>query len=556
MNIEQIIGEWERDKKWIDNFTRDFPTLANVADGIANGQTRNAPVVGTVAVASSVRQIPRASIQQVPSLSVEVNGTKQSVNAIVDNFLLRRVVFNEDTFGKGILSTMQMAAQSALTYGFQALRADVGKLFNQFGTTLEALHYNDVAIEAGVMDDSASGRYQVRTRVTSSALKRLIAAAKKNKKTLWSVPALEELLASGPQPMDYSNFGSEARRNPALGEANQFDIITRYGVGPYYSIDVYSPQLEKSLMSTKSKSKFGYPRISFIVIDPDSVSPFGISRVRLATPMANYGNYYLQSTAKMLLLNADPPTLERGLFTTATPLKRGARWKTIDPNADVNLKELSNSTLQQFEQVMRYVENQIYAIMGVSSTGSAQSSSAYQNSASVQAQSQARDMSSAQVTAIVENAIRQYALTALDLFLSEQVGQTSLIVDDEAKQALNQLMGEGFCGDDNIVNIDWAKHYDEIKTWTVTVDLSVSKQQLESKERADMQDYLTVEKQTANPNDPKAQARIDAISDSLLKKMAPEVAQSSQVRQSEAAPQPQLAVGNGMETGVQANGNG
>lgn len=544
--MQQVKEEWGRGKAWIDNFTRDFPSLENLADGMALSNQKNAPQVGSVTLANSVRQIPRNSVQDVPVLSAQVNGTKHSLDAIVATYLLRSVVFNEDTFGNGILSTMQMGAQTALTTGFVALRANVGKIFNRFSTMLETLHYNDVVIEPGVFDASNSQYYHVRTRVTKGALAELIKNAKANKDTMWNVKGLEALYAAGPQASDYNRFLPITKQNAGFGSEEQFDFITRYGVGPYYKICVYSPQQsngDEPLMEIKSKSKFGYPRVTFLVIDPAQLSPFGISRARLASPMANYGNIYLQSTAKMQLLNADAPIFKKGLFNSATPLRRGAQWESVDPNADVKIMELSNSTLEQFDNVMNYIDQNILSTMGVTGVGGASANSAYQNSDAVQASNQIKDLSSHQVTSIIENAIRQYALTALDLYISEQVGKTPLIVDDEAKDAINTLYpaapGEPqFVGADNVVEVDWEAFYNRIETWTVTVELSIRRDQLKDKQREELQDMHTVLKQTANPNDPKATAQADAVGDALLKDTVPEVARG--IENSPQPPQPQV----------------
>lgn len=551
MDMKNIRDEWFRGKAWIDNFTRDFPQLENLADGVALSLQKGAPQVGTTTLMNATRQIPRNSVQDIPVLSAQVNGTKLSLDAIVATYLLRGVIFNPDTFGNGILTTMQMAAQTALTCGFIGLRANVGRSFNQFSTMLETLHYNDLVIEPGVFDAANSQYYHVRTRVTKGALANLINEAKKNPDTLWNVAALEKLYAMGPQAFDYNRFLSYPKQNPGFGSEDQFDIITRYGVGAYYPIEVYSPQLadtdEDKLMSIKSKSKFGYPRVSLLVIDPAQLSPFGISRTRLASPMANYGNIYLQSTAKMQLLNADAPVFKRGLFTSATPLRRGAQWESVDPSADVKIMELSNSTLEQFNNVMNYIDTNILSVMGVGTAAPATTGSAYQNSDAVKAQNLEKDLSSQQVTAIIENAIRQYALTALDLYISEQVGKTALIVDDEAKNAINQLYPAGpgeaqFVGDDNVVNVDWEAYYDRIQTWTVTVDLSIRRDQLQDKKRADLQDTFTVMKQTANPNDPVAQATANALGDKLIEDSVPEVAKGIQNNPVMQAPQQQSFV--------------
>jgi len=169
-------------------------------------------------------------------------------------------------------------------------------------------------------------------------------------------------------------------------------------------------------------------------------------------------------------------------------------------------------------------------MMGVGQSNGTTSSSVYRNKAQVEQSDSLRSLGSAQVTAILEQAIRQYALTALDLYLSEQtvLGETSLIVDDEAKNAINQIEGDDFVGDDNIINVDWKATYDRIQTMTVSVDLSMAKKDMEEKKRADLQDMLTVQQQMANPNDPMAMARINAISDELLQNTVPDVAKELQ----------------------------
>ena len=540
MEAEDLIKEWRTGKPWIDGYTRDFKDLENLADGVSLHDVKGAPVVGEVTLAQSIRQIPQASIQNIPELSAEINGTKLSTDAVLANFILRREIFNEDTFGAGILAKLQLGAESSLTHGFQALLADTTKVFNRFGTILQPVHYNDVVIEPGVFDSAESSYYHVRTRVTKQKLKDLYKSASSNPDTLWNVEALKELIEAGPNAEGYNNSYSNPRSVGNSDIANyQYDIITRYGVGPNYTIDIYSPQIsDKTLMSTKSLSKFGFPRVTLLVIDPAQLTPFGISRARLASPMANYANIYLQSTAKMQLINADPPTFKKGLFTTPTPFKRRANWESQDPNADARLMELSNSTLQQFNEVMNFTSNQIMAIMGVGQSNGTTNSSVYRNKAQVQQQDNLRSLGSAQVTAILEQAIRQYALTALDLYLSEQtvLGETSLIIDDEAKNAINQIEGDDFVGDDNVINVDWKATYDRIQTMTVSVDLSMAKKDMEEKKRADLQDMLTVQQQMANPNDPQAMARINAISDELLQNTVPDVAK--EVKNEVQQPQP------------------
>lgn len=544
--VQELINEWERSRDWIDGYTDDFEELDTLADGVALTRVKNAPVVGDVTLASAVRQIPRNSVRQVPVFSASVNGSKKNVQGILCSFFLRDKVFNQDTFGKGTLSTIQIGAESALTRGFQVFTASIGSIGADYSSSLKLVHYDDFAVERGVFDMSESPFFYLRSRITKGRLKRLIKSAKANPDTTWNVEALEELYEAGPNGTDFVNRQSAPRRdNGNSGNENQFDIITRYGIGPFYDITVFSPSIDKALRETKSRSKFGYPRMQGLVIDPDPLSPFGISRARLATPAANYANIYLQSTARMQLINADPPVMQTGQFLTPVRLKRGALWKSNDPNARADVKSLDNGNLQQFRTVLDFVDNQILSIMGV---GSAQnvSASTYQNKDAVQAREALKDLSVEQVTNITENFLRQYALTAVDLYISEQSGDEDLILDDEAKDAINDLYESKYVpvidpltqlpkpfvppvGDDNILSVNWEEFYDSIKKWTVEIDLSMGKEQLEAQTRADLQDAVTVASQTTDPNDPEGIARKRALEDKLLEKMVPDLNIESEI---------------------------
>lgn len=555
-DVTDLIGEWKTAKEWIDGYTQDFLELDTLADGVALSNVKDAPVVGDVTLAAAIRQIPRNSIQQVPVFSMTVNGTKNSIKAYIASFLLRDKVFNEDTFGKGILSTLQTGAESALTRGFQAFTISTGALGNDFGTKLKQVGYGDVAIEKGVFDWNESTFYFVRNRVTTGALKKLIKNAKANPQTTWDVSALEELLKAGPNAeQDPRNDVSEPRDNYGQTSAlsNQYDVITMYGTGPYYDIVTFALNVDRPLRTMKCKSKFGYPRVPSLVLDPTARSPFGVSRARLASPAANYANIYLQSTARMQLINADPPVLQRGQFTTPIQLKRRANWKTLDPNADARLMELSNSTLTQFRNVLDFSDQQILTIMGVSGNGTAIAPSTYQNKEAVQAQNQVKDLSSTQVTNILENFLQQIGLTSIDLFISEQVGEEELIVDDKCREDINSLAESQFIpepeidpvtqqpvidpvtqmpvmttfippvGDDHIVKINWEEFYDSIRTWKVNVDLSMSKETLEAKKRADLQDAVVVASQTTDPNDQAGVQRKRMLEDKLFESIDPSI---------------------------------
>jgi hypothetical protein len=536
MDASDLLDEWLLDSQWRYNFTIDYMTLANLVGGVAMNNVKNAPRVGDTRLGNDVKQLPRASIQQMPTFGVPVNGTRQSIKSAVCEYIVRCEILNQDQAGVGILATTQLIAESALTYGWQASMTQLNTQ-GRMTTDMCFVHYSDVAIERGNLEFAKSNYFYVRTRISKGKLKAMITNLKKNKKTSWNVKALQTMYDEGPMAYAYSIRDSSVPQFNQLVNSsnNMYNFVTRYGTGPYYDIDVISPNSDEVLRHTESRSKFGYNRVTALVLDPNPLSPFGLSRVRQASPAANFNNIYLQSVAKMLLLNADAPIEVRGQYLNPVRLQRGAKWETLDPAAKVTIQELSNSTLEQFQEVLSYTEAQVDSVMGVSAATATGSSSAYINTVQAQAQQSMQDSQTTQFTNALENYLRQYVLTALDLYISEQAGEGVIILDDTAKDIINGIQ-PGAIGPDNEYALNWDDFYEAIQTWTVDIDLSMGKKQEDKDDIATLQDELTVLRQTSNPNDPVAQDNANKLENVLLQKTAPEI---SNMANPPSFPQPQ-----------------
>lgn len=527
IDMVQLLAEFELARSYVKQYTVDFQKLNNLVDGISINANPLAPQVGDVTLAGLVRSIPRNSLQQLPTFSTCVNGTKNSIPSLVCTYLLSKTAFNEDTFGKGLLSTLQIGAEQALTQGFAGFMCAMGSMFSEFGTTLRLLHYSDVALEPGVTDSNESGYHYVSANLTPSRVRKIIKNAKNDPNTLWNVPALEQLLLSTPVAKNYSIYESAARQNNA-GDAMSptYEIDTRYetGVGAtYVTFSTLVPDTPLRVLETKSK--WGYPKVQFLVIDPAPLTPFGISRVRLASPVQNILNIYLGNIGAMLLLNSKPPIFKKGRFLKPVQLVQGAVWETLDPNADAVLKSLDNGSLGQFAEISQEFATKIQTIMGgqtPSVNPTAGSAGFGQTAPGVKAATDALNTVANQVTKILENFLRQYALVALDTLLSEQTGTSKIILDDETKNAIN-LLSPGAVGADNKITMVWEEFYAAIEEWYVDIDQSLSKDELEAKKRADTQDMLTVLAQNATELGPETQAKVQQLADILMADLVPDI---------------------------------
>lgn len=545
-DMSTLISEWETSKQYTKNYTTDFPALDQIVDGIPVTREDGAPYVGDTTLAGLVRSIPRASIQQLPIFAASVNGTKNSIDALVASWILRRGVFNEDTFGKGLLSTLQIGGEQALTHGYAPFMCATGSMMQEFGTTMRLMHYADASPEPGIQDHNETGFDYVEANLVKSRVQKIRDKAAASSNTTWNVAALDRLLAMQPEINKYSIYQSDARKAGGQ-DAPTYTFVTKYEVGPGGKFCTFCPQIEdEPLREMANKSKFGYPRVQYLVIDPAPLTPFGVSRVRLASPNQNLMNAYYQNVASLLIYNSDPALLKRGRFTKPVQLKRRAVWETLDQNATVELKTMAMDSLQTFVSTGKQMSAQVQNIMGApaGNVAGGENTMGYSKTApGVKAQREDQDLSTNQITNIMENFLRQYALVALDTYVSEQTDDEpdpevpsvdTVILDDEAKNAINRILeqqnanlAEGqmpatLIGDDNEWDIDWNAYYDRVKTWSVEIELSLGKDELEEKTRKDLQDMLVVMEQNADPNDVEKQQRIRDIQDKLLEKTVPD----------------------------------
>lgn len=530
IDMGNLVEEWKQSRGYVEQYTRDFVQLDTLVDAVPLSQEEDAPFVGDTTLAGLVRSIPRDSLQQLPVFAVAVNGTKNSIPALICTYLLKKTAFNEDTFGKGLLSTLQIGLEQAITHGYAPFMAAIGALFQDFGTTLKLLHYSDTSPEPGIQDANESSYHYVISHMTRSRIQKLLAQAQGNPNTSWNPAALQMLLDSMPKPTDYSKNQSQPRQN-AAGEAMapSYEIVTRTEVGVGGTKITFSPDvLEAPLRVIESRSKWGYPQVMYLVVDPAALTPFGVSRVRLASPNQNLMNIYYGNIAAMLLLNSKPPILQRGRFTTPVTLKPGVVWQTLDPNATAELKNLDNGALEFFPTMAQQFAGQIQNIMGGQTLSQpAGAKNGFGKTApGVAATQDVQDSNINQITKIAENFLRQYALGALDTVLSEQMGTDRVIVDDDTKNAINTL-SPGYVGDDNKVEMVWEEFYAAIEEWTVEITVSLSKDKLEDQKRGDLQDMATMIGQNMQVLPPDVQAKLGPIVDSLLQDQAPLVAKAA-----------------------------
>lgn len=525
-DITGLKQRWESEKSYVKGFTEDFPDLDRLVDAVATQNDPKNPNMADTTTASSVRSLPKKSIKQLPIFSVEVNGSKRNIEAYMLNYLLKDVIFNDDTFGKGILATLQMGAIQAITHGFAPFFVAKGKLYDEFGTTLKLINYNDFGIERGIQDANQSGHDFIRTNIPRSTLEKIVSDYEADPKpdTTWNIPVIKELLELSPDGENYAAESIESNQKQANAPTDAYQIITHHNYAKGGNTTLFNPMQDQPIQVVPNVSKFNYPRLLMLVIDPAPLNPFGLSRVRLASPNQNFLNALRQNVGYTWLYNSSPALLQLGQFATAVSLKRNALIKSTDYQATVKPILLDTSTAQQYPTISQQVIQQIIDIIaGTASALGAIGQS--KTGVGAQVQRENLDDNTTQLTNILENFIRQYALVALDVYLSEGVGSDDIIVDDETKARINELEQEKFVpqiigvdpitqqpimstfvppiGDDNVVhNLTWEKLYSEIKKLRVDIDISIGKKEADAEKEANLTAALANATQNSDPNNP------------------------------------------------------
>lgn len=545
--VFNYLQEWQRGKDHVDIAIRDFKRLDTIANAQYDGASGKNPNIGDTTVAGIIRQIMRTAVKQIPHVSVGINGSQSTVEAIICSYLVDNNILNPNTFGKGFVNVLHLGGRGALSRGFNVFQVSATKLYGEFGIVPKLIHFNDFAIEPGIQEGSHSPYFYIRTKMTPGKLKGIYDREKaKGAASTWRVEALNALIKSGPDSSgaaDYAEYITPLEQSKIEADAETYDIITRYSMNKEDDICTFSPSINQILREVPNRSKFGYPRTLFLVIDPAELSPFGDSRVRLASPNQNFLMALRQNVATTWLYNSRPTMVKTGVFTGATNLKAGGVITSSDPQSKITLLTLDTSTSQQYPQISQEITKQIQNMMGMNPGQSLGAIGESKTGTGAQAQKQGIDDAIQQVTNIIEEFLRHYVTAALDLFLSEQEGEGVIYVDDNTREDILRLKPDAFPDENNpnALKVDWEDLYAYIKKIDVSIDTTMSKQDWTNEKRADLQDAVTVMSQTTDPNDPDAMARKKLVEDKLLDETAPELSTAlNNLPETPVTPQPNL----------------
>ena len=464
----QIISDFEAARKYMNDATLGFWQIYCAVNGIPlTGKVDDKrPYVADMTVASLVRSFPRYTIQKMPAMTAQVNRLKNGSHTVIANFLLRNNIINDNTFGKSLMSKIWLAAEYAITYGFCPAYTPFMKKGNTYGAPLQLVPYSDIAIEPNVFDANDARKYYVVNWWQKTQLKEKIATAKQNPDAGWLLDGLQFI---------YENASPTSRKGSDTTGTQDNDVVsanfTGYKIVSLFErgdadtpgkITMVEASTNTVIRQQPIASITGYPRIMFLVIDPDWQKPFGRSRAKLALPYHAINSTFLRSGAYMTEYNLNPTVIMKGMRgIQKVSLEPGGTIDAGDnPNAAVNPILLESQSLQEIQNTIKANSDQINSVFG--QFGSEQGGVSKAPGWAGVAQ-KAQDVNTNFNRRFLEDFIREYAMNALDVIISNFQGQETLYLDDEALQDLKQNNIVDDSGlpltesihDENQFDIDW-----------------------------------------------------------------------------------------------------
>lgn len=481
---QQIQSEQEAAATYVGKATTGFYPIWCAVNGIPlSGQIDDKrPYIADMSLAALSRKYPQNVIQKMPAMHAVANKLKHGAHTVILDYLLRNNVLNENTFGKSLMQKFWLAIEYAATYGFCPAYTPFRKKGNVYGAPLELVPYSDIGLTPYVIDANESDSYYITNWWSKFDIKSKIAVASDTNG--WIKDNLEHFLHNS-APENRANQDKTGTINLIDESDSSFErykVITKFERGiagkPGKMTMVGGGKI---LRQQEIKSLTGYPRIMFLIIDPDWQRPFGRSRAKLAMPYWALNTSYMRSSAYMNEYNINPAKLIKGLrgkskieLTPGNDIDAGD-----NPNADVRPITLETNTLMRAADLIQANTAAIQSVFGQISGsvgfGSGSNAGISRAPGWAKVQQAATDVDSNYSRRLLEDFIRQYAVNALDVIVSNYTGTETLLLDDEALTQIKNFEIQGMViENDNEYQIDWDKFREGIKEIDVKVDYGSS----------------------------------------------------------------------------------
>jgi hypothetical protein len=434
------------------------------------------------------------TIQRVPDGELVTQYDKASPEHIQTQFIFENKVLWSEFEGLDMLSNFISTFKSSFIYGFCPVRTGFEKdLDGDVRISYNIENWADIAPNRDCRDIRRPQTLWHRSYISRAEVEALLTPDGNAKDPTYKADTIKYVL-------DHQMFGAKQWESEKLSDKlkgstslDSLELLTKYCRGDSEFI-TYVPAIKAEFRRVKNEDpRKGIPW-NFFVIEPDADFPLGLSQIEFLLADQQFQDLFQTSAFKNLLLAMEPPIMVAGWETNPASYRFEPRkiWNLgNNPNqAKVEPVKIDNAVLSSFLTTREGVAAGMLRQLNIMDGTIAKDSAVPGFSATpqgVEAQMQAKDISTNQYQKRLEHFISDVSNQALRMYINAMGGVHKLTVDEATRRRLFDIDRMDLIDGDKI-EIDFDKLSTDLLEFKVRTGSLTEKK--EDKERKALQETV------------------------------------------------------------------
>lgn len=421
--------QFEKFKREVDARLERYVTLEKLADGQVIHEKPDLPNISSGETAGLVRRIARSLVQNTPNVEVISLFDDDSVAGIFSRHVLTTKIIGSDQYSNDMQQNLFASTKTAITLGFDTvIPALVQDPANGWHIKYDTIHYRDVFPEPGAKDVREATNVFIRRYLTKGEVQNLC----RYKAPGWDHTALYTMLENDPPNRQMQSIAHQDKKHATIPDG--YEIITWYSNSgdAFLTFDANTKML---LRIEKNKHPLNEHPVFFLVLEKDSLQPYGKSQVELLIGRQDFQDLMLNGAMKLWYRNINPSIIGYGAVNAVPNLSPGKYTSIPNPNAKIEAFEVNTQTLMQFGQISEQNLGNMVNLIGAPDQQMAQSAGNGMSATpqGVEAQQTMVDLTTNNYQKAIEGFFSHYCSYALTIFFQELKMVDNVVPTAEAR---------------------------------------------------------------------------------------------------------------------------
>lgn len=442
-------------KREADRRLERYQPFELLADAQVTTYKPDLPNISSGETAGLVRRTARSLVQNTPNVEIICEHDDDSIEGIFARHVLLSKIIGSDQYSNDMQQNLFASTKMAFTLGFDCvvpslLKDPNGSWFMKYDT----IHYRDVFADPGCKDVRTSNSVFVRRFLTRDEVCSLIESNAYG----WDPSALRKLLQQAVPKRKVEDNPLQHAKHHVHPEG--YEIITWYSnTGENFL--TFSESDKMLLRIEKNKDPLRRHPVFFLVLEQDSLQPYGKSQVELIYGRQDFQDLMLNGAMKLWYRNINPSIIGYGTTNAIPNLSPGKFTQISNPQARLEPFEVNTSTLMQYGTISQQNYGSMLGLVGTpdqqtSSQGVYDTLSATPQGVAQQAQ--IVDVTTNNFQKAIEGFFSHYCSYALTVYFHELKAMKSVTPNAETRARLLQAgMPKEAFGADGKLELDFEK---------------------------------------------------------------------------------------------------